>query len=56
MDKILTPHQNIVNMMARGMWKAADALVLSVAEASAQGDFDVVYGAAYATYLEQKSR
>lgn len=56
MDKILTPHQNIVNLMAKGMWTAADSLALSVADATAQGDFDTVYGAAYATYLEQKSR
>lgn len=54
MDKIVTAHQNIVNMMLRGMWTAADSLALSVADATAQGDFEMVYGAAYATYLEQK--
>ena len=56
MDKILTPHQNIVNMMTCGMWTAAESLALSVADATAQGDFDTVYGAAYSTYIEQKSR
>lgn len=50
----MTPHQNLVNMMLLGMWTAADALALSLADATAQGDFDTVYGAAYATYLEQK--
>jgi hypothetical protein len=53
-DKILTPHQNIVNMMLKGMWTAAESLALSVADATAQGDFDAVYAAAYDTYLAQK--
>lgn len=56
MDKALTAHQNIVNAMHRGAWKVADSLAASVADATCQGDFDAVYGAAYATYLEQRSQ
>ena len=56
MATILTPHQNIVNAMHKGLWKTADSLAASVASATAQGDFETVYGAAYATYLEQKQK
>jgi hypothetical protein len=54
MKTITTPHQQIVNAMLRGDWSLADYLTQRVAEASAQDDFDAVYGAAYATYLDQK--
>lgn len=49
-----TTFQSTVNAMKRGDWNLADSLALRLAESTGQGDFDVVYGAAYAVYRESK--
>lgn len=38
----------------RGNWALVDSLSMQLADSTGQGDFDAVYGAVYATYLESK--
>lgn len=43
-----------VAAMARKDYVMVDRLVMGLAESSAQGDFDVVYGAVFAAHLDRK--
>jgi hypothetical protein len=43
-----------VAAMARKDYALVDRLTAGLAETTGQGDFDTVYGAIYATYLERK--
>lgn len=49
-----TTFQNIVSAMGRADWKLADALTAQLADSTGQGDFDAVYGAAYAVHRESE--
>lgn len=43
-----------VRAALRGDWNLVDTLSLQLADSTGQGDFDAVYGAVYATYLDRK--
>lgn len=49
-----TTFDNAVSAALRGNWALVDSLASRLAESTGQGDFDVVYGAVYAAYLERK--
>lgn len=49
-----TTFESAVQAAQRGDWVLVDSLALSLADSTGQGDFDTVYGAVYATYLERK--
>lgn len=50
-----TTFANGVAAMARGDWRVADALATSLADSTAQGDFDATYGAMYAAHINRKA-
>lgn len=43
-----------VRAAKRGDWALVDSLAMQLADSTGQGDFDAVYGAVYATYLDSK--
>lgn len=49
-----TTFDSAVQAALRGNWVLVDSLAMSLADSTAQGDFDAVYGAVYATYLGRK--
>jgi hypothetical protein len=49
-----TTFENAVQAAVRGDWGLVDSLAMSLADSTAQGDFDAVYGAVYATYRDRK--
>ena len=49
-----TTFESAVSAALRGNWTLVDTLSLQLADSTGQGDFDAVYGAVYATYLDRK--
>jgi hypothetical protein len=48
-----TTFASAVAAAGRGAWALVDTLCLALADSTGQGDFDVVYGAVYATHISR---